>query len=171
MILPGCISIFLRSWILHFNLTTILKTTCRNWLAEIRPFPFWITPKSTLIGRKSSVITGSSETPLKKSGDCCAFWLRSFWLAGFQPIKNLDFRGVANESRLVGKFKRGRGEGENHETSPVFRGEGDRSQIEMQNHRKNEKTPVNFTCIFNFQFSNYFRWFCGKNFDFCGGKF
>ena len=33
------------------------------------------------------------------------------------------------------------------------------------------KTPVNFTCIFNFQLSNFFRWFCGKNFDFCGGKF
>ena len=74
-----------------------------------------------------------------------------------RPIKFDHSRGVANESRLVGKFKRGMGEGENHETSPVFRGEGDRSQIEMQNHRKNEKTPVNFTCIFNFQFSNYFR--------------
>ena len=34
-----------------------------------------------------------------------------------RPIKFDHSRGVANESRLVGKFKRGMGEGENHETS------------------------------------------------------
>ena len=91
---------------------------------------------------------------------------RTFY-RGFAATRN--YRGFwTNESRLGGNSK---GEGSDFGQSVTASNFQDRSQIEMQNHRKNEKTPVNFTCIFNFQFSNYFRWFCGKNFDFCGGKF